>query len=228
MTIKGLNKFMGKPIEGEYQKALERLSQSPSSGADSNTNPNLPLIEGYIPIPTANLYFAKERTHLNKNWNETWQALKQENLEMPTLEEFRVSLKYLRDSKDNECKRVYEDITDLKSSWRGNWIDAYFEQRDDGLYLLTKNKTKSEKLQNHLAQNKTPGISLDDWINGINITTQGLPNLNIKDGDLYYWAPVAGRVARFGASPVRAYLNCSRDPSDSNHALGVRAAREKK
>ena len=183
--------------------------------------------DDFIYIPTAKLWFAKKRTSLNRNWHGTWKALLKKNLEMPTIEEFRVSLKYLRDSKEREHNVLYEEITKIRPILKANWLDAYFEEGSDGMYLLTKNKAKAEKLQDCLMRNKTPGISLDDWLDGDNnsVTPQGIPSQNISGGDLFYWAPVAGRVARFYADSDRSYLLCDRDPSLRFDDLGVRAVR---
>ena len=73
-------------------------------------------------------------------------------------------------------------------------------------------------------EDKTPGILLEDWINGKNITSQGLPNKNISSGDLYYWHPRSDNnsVARFSAGSDRANLGCTRGPSGAYSDLGVR------
>src|SRR3989344_8728621 len=160
----------------------------------------------FIYIPEAKLWFAKKRTHLLRSWHRTWEALLEENLEMPIVEEFRVSLKHLRDSKEKEHNSLYEEITRTRPLGRGNWLDDLFEQRLDGMYLLTKNRTKAEKLQDCLMQDKTPGISLDEWLDGKNVTSQGFPSSNVKSGDLYYWSPTIGSVACFYACSGRAYL----------------------
>src|SRR3989344_3269793 len=143
--------------------------------------------DDFIYIPEAKLWFAKERTHLSKDFDETHEALKKESSEMPTIEEFRLTLKYMRDSKEREHNVLYKEITQIKPTWRGNRLDALFEQRPDGIYLLTKNRTKEEKLEDCLMQNKVPGISLDDWIDGKNVTSQGFPSSNVKSGNLNYW-----------------------------------------
>jgi len=177
--------------------------------------------DDFIYIPEAKLWFAKKRTHLLRTWPETWKSLLEEDLEMPTVEEFRVSLKYLRDSKEREHNDLYKEITQVRKPWRANQLDAYFEKRPDGMYLLTKNKTKAEKLQDCLMQNELSEISLDDWISGVNVTIQGLPRKNISEGDLNYWSPTTGRVADFSALSTRAYLGCGRDPSGRYGVLGV-------
>ena len=91
----------------------------------------------------------------------------------------------------------------------GEWLDAYFEQRKDGMYVLTQNKTRAEKLEDCLMQNKTPRIEieidLDYWLS--NPTKQGLPRENTSKGSLYYWHPRDKYVARFDADSDRADLD---------------------
>ena len=113
---------------------------------------------------------------------------------------------------------------------RSEWLDAYFEKREDGLWLLTGNKTKSEKLEDCLMEDQFPGIDFESWISGAGSNSQGLPKPNIRDGDLYYWYPRSDNnsVARFSAGEVRAGLNCIWDPSDRISDLGVRAVKEEK
>jgi hypothetical protein len=71
-------------------------------------------------------------------------------------------------------------------------------------------------------KDKTPGISLDDYINN-NFTDQGLPNKNVKSGDLYYWNPRSDNnsVARFGVGSDGAGLDCDGGPSGTDSSLGV-------
>ncbi len=178
----------------------------------------IPGRNGFIYVPSLNLDVARERSHYNSNWTEAHQELSQEDSRMLTLPEFREFLKY---TKENHPE-VYEGIIAVRSPWR-EWIDAAFEQRDGGLYVLTGNKTKSEKLNGGLIEDRTPGISLESWIK--NPTRQGLPRANVKDGNLYYWRPRDGAVAWFDADSDRSSLGCDWDPTDSSAFLGVRAAK---
>ena len=212
-------------LKKEYYEKLK--SQAEAKKKEKQTiqpiqqNPNVAEKENMIYIPTANIYFAKQRSHLNKNWYDTHEALKSEGLRMPTIEEFRKTLAYLKNSNEQEYSELYNEITEVKSPWRANWLDAYFEKRKNGLYLLTANKTKKEKLEDCLMEDKTPGISLEEWINGKNITSQGLPELNMVNGELYYWYPRNGQVARFNAYSYWADLDCGRDPADGISDLEV-------
>ncbi|MEK6819994.1 MAG: hypothetical protein AABY03_02255 [Nanoarchaeota archaeon] len=176
----------------------------------------------FVYIPPANLHFAKQKTHFGKYWNETHQALQEEELAMPTLPEFAQTLNYLRENPTDENTELYNEITQVKSPWRATWLDACFEKRKDGLYILTGNKTKSEKLDaDTLMEDKR--ISLESWI--AKPTSQGLPRKDVDKSDLYFWYPREGSVARFNASDDGADLNCDGDPVNRNSDIGVHAVR---
>ena len=207
-----------------YRKFVEEGDKVPeTSGEGTRTSQVIPNKEGMIYVLSVNVYFAKERSHLGLNWNETYEALASEGKRMPTIPEFRNYLKYLSEDSDlnNGFQEIYDEITKVREPWRAEWIDAYFEKRKDGFYVLTGNKTKSEKLEDYLTSDKTPGINLDDWVYGTNVTNQGLPKTKSKKGDLYYWYPRNERVARFDASSAWAGLGCYRSPVGVDSSLGV-------
>ncbi|MBI5803182.1 hypothetical protein HY448_00670 [Candidatus Pacearchaeota archaeon] len=178
------------------------------------------LERDYVQLPSG-LYVARQRTLLGKSWNEAHAGLKMQKSRMPTPIEFVEFLNYVR--KNNP--KLYNEVTQVRSPWRAEWIDALFEKREDGMYILTENKTKAEKLDDDtLMEDRTPGISLDSWLN--NHTSQGLPRKNVEKGDLYFWAPENGSVARFYAGSDEADLNCYGGPFDWGSNLGVRAVLE--
>jgi len=175
----------------------------------------------YIEIPNLKLAVARKRTHQGKNWHEAHDALKQEGARMLTPPEFVEVLKYTQEN----APEVYEDITAVREPWRAEWLDACFEQRQDGLYVLTQHKTNAEKLdEDTLMENRTPGISLEGWLE--EPTEQGLPKSDIWEGDLFYWFPTNDSIAGFGAGSGRAVLDCNGVPSDGDSGFGVRAAKQ--
>ena len=171
--------FGGIPIDQAYEDVMSGKDVSPKPAPIARNAGN---VDGMIHVPEINLYFAKQRTHSGKAWGETHPLLATENLRMPTVEEFRRVLKYFKDSQDNELQKLYNEITQVREPWRSNWLDAYFEKRDKEWHILTGNKTKAEKIETCLRKDKTPGISLEDWLS--NSTSQGLPKANIPDGNL--------------------------------------------
>jgi len=163
-------------------------------------------LKDYIWVPSAEIYVAKQRTHLNLNWNQTHEQLNQEGLFMPTIPQFIEFIKYLKSQPNNQkYQQILDDILTIREPWRANWLDAYFEQRNDGMYVLTKNKTYAEKLEPCLTEDKTPGISLEHWLN--NSTKQGLPKPKCEKGenmDAESWKLVAKSfaIAIGGAAPA--------------------------
>jgi len=134
----------------------------------------------FIRIPSLNIAFETKRTLLGKNWFETHKELLSQGKSMPTPMEFLESLKYIKE----QNPELYKEITEIRSPWRGNWLDADFKMIDGKLHvnynhvldtsgnLIPKNsEILSEKT---LMRDKIPGISLDDYILK-NHTSQGLP-----------------------------------------------------
>ena len=191
---------------------------------DLETNRVSKTDDGFIYVPSLELYVARERTHQGKNWYEAHEALSKEGSRMLTSREFVSFLNHLRKNPSEENTEVYNNITQVRSPWRAEWLDAYFEKRKDGLYILTKNKAHVEKLKGGLIKDKILGINLENWIS--NPTSQGLPKSNVKKGSLYYWHPRGSGVARFGADSSRADLGFDGYPSGRGSDLGVRATKE--
>lgn len=188
----------------------------------------------FIYVPSINLYVAKERTHLGKNWFDCHKELQKNNERMLILPEFIEFLKYLKINFPD----TYEDITEVRSHWGSEWLDADFKVINKKLHVnynnvLDKNgklipKTSEILDSNTLMKDKTPGISLEDYFNK-NHTIQGLPNKNISNGDLYYWFPRSDNnsVASFYALFGWTVLNCNMSPTNADSGLGVRAAKQR-
>lgn len=192
------------------------------------------------------------REHLGKNWNESWDLLKSDGAYMLTIRQFADFLRLLSsghafDGNGNRVQpsrlnELYKDITEVRDPWRSEWLDARFVKKQVGksFGVIPKNELQiayhvpnaqgvltevQEPLEPYLDSNKTPGIDLDHW--KTTGTNQGLPLKGNRDGELYYWQPIDGRVAGFDADSGGAYLDCSRGPSVRDAGLGVRPARAK-
>lgn len=178
--------------------------------------------EPYIEVPSLGLAIAKERTHLEKDWYETHDALAQEGSKMLTIPEFAGFLNHLRSSPNKkEYQEILEGIIKVRNPWRAEWIDAYFQRREGELCVLTGNRQNEEKITFEPRENRR--IGLDSWI--ANPTKQGLPRECIGGRDLYFWAPGDERVAGLFAYPSVAGLSCNSRPSCGGSHLGVRAAK---
>ena len=125
-----------------------------------------------------------------------------------------------------------DDILKETNPYRSELFDTKFG-KEDGLQQITYPVFDSEELvyvteeldKDTLMQDKTPGISLDSWLDDSKVTPQALPRKNIEKGDLYYFFPRDGSVARFVAYSGRACLDCDGDPGGSDARLGVRYMR---
>ncbi|HJZ18628.1 MAG TPA: hypothetical protein VJ208_00815 [Candidatus Nanoarchaeia archaeon] len=166
--------------------------------------------KNFIYVPSTKLHVAKEKSLQGRNWFDSHKN------GMQTLPKFVEFLKYAR--KHNQD--IYNEITQIRNPFRGEWIDAYFEKRKDGMYVLTENKTRIEKLdEGTLMEDKK--ISLDSWLD--NPTKQGLPKKEVEKGNLDFWYPRNNSVATFFANGVGSDLDCNRYPPNSYSYLGVRA-----
>ena len=223
--------WRGRDAKKDYEEVMNRKNEpAPIIPVQTNkfdTN-------DFIYVPSIKLYVAKEKTHFGKNWKDCWTELQNQNYQMLKINEFREFLKHLISFPNNqEYKNIYNEITEVRNPWRAEWLDANFKVekkrllKKNELYILTENESKKEKLEECLMSNKTPGISLEDWINGKNITSQGLPNKNISSGSSYYYYPRSDNnsVARFDAGSDRANLDCNWYPSFTNSSLGVRCCK---
>jgi len=231
MKIKTPDHFMGEPIpENAIDIALAETEREKEGG--ENIEVEAHSLEEFIYVPSAKLYFAKERTLLNHNWYDTHKKLDEQNLKMPTIPQFIEFLKYLRADLTGENKQIYDEITEVRSPWRREWLDAKFFRKDGRLgvtynHIVDSNGNvvpqENEKLEGHLMQD-TPVISLEHWLN--NATKQGLPPEDCKPGNLGYWQPWGNRVAKFYVGSIRAALDCYADPSDYRGGVGVFACAE--
>ncbi|MBI2672995.1 hypothetical protein HYX19_01935 [Candidatus Woesearchaeota archaeon] len=186
----------------------------------------------YIFMPQHGLYVAKEKAHFNKNWYESHKALHQESARMLTLREFADFLILLKKGND-EFRGIYDHITKAGEPWRAEWLDADFKVVINTLHINYNHRIvngnlqpqNSEPLTSYLSTNETLGISLDDWLS--NPTLQGLPRVDIKEGNLNYWYPRFNNnsVARFDVHSNGADLNYCGNPSYAYFTLGVRAAK---
>ena len=232
MTIEIPEYIFGEKVEGAIERALAKAKQK------EQTPPTPPIEtkdkDNFIYVPSVNLYFAKELSHLGKNWHEAHNLLQQEECKMPTIPEFIAFLKHLRTAPANqEYQRIYNNITEVRDPWRSEWLDADFKVINKILHINYNHVLKngaltpqnSEKLEDCLMENKTPGISLDEWLS--NPTLHGLPKKDISDGDLYYYTPRKDNnsVTRLDAGSGRVDLDCDRDATYLSASLGVRRAK---
>jgi len=216
--------IFGAPIAGARERAKEMYeNKTPTGGEDQ------PPQEGFIYVPKIQLYVAKQKELFGKNWDEQREILHERKDRMPTPLEYVAFLNELRKLNTDESREILDEIYAVRSPWRSEYLDAKFKVTKKKVITMSyytfegdKIVQKSVDLQNILRENKTPGISLDSWLQD---NEYGIPKSSIASGDLCYWAPQNGRVAGFGADSGGAGFGCGGVPSSRVASLGVRAVR---
>ncbi|MFA5084554.1 MAG: hypothetical protein WC475_04230 [Candidatus Paceibacterota bacterium] len=219
------DRIFGQDIKGAMKKVLGEENKKQSL-PQQNQPQNAPNLDGFIYVPSVDLYFQKEKQSGDNNWVRAHERLRGQGLRMPTIEEFRQFLIYLRSNSNYENNAIYNEITEFVVPWRSEWLDAYFVNQD-GFYIQTQNRSRGEPLEQCLMEDKSSeivGIDFDEWLN--DATKQGLPKPNIKKGHMSYLKPVDGGVTWFRAGPGGAGLNCGRYSSLTSFIVGVRGVLE--
>ena len=234
-------RFFGRKLSEISSEMPKEVQTSVMQAPQNVENP-----ESYILLPARahgsyeypNILVAKQGSLQGKNWHEAQEALKAEGKFMPTIRQYVDFLNILKSGvaydgtgalmQKQELNSILDDILKVRSPWRTEWLDASFSKQGEQLYITyhkfnqgkLEQVTEPEPLQACLMKDKTPGISLDNWLQSS--PEQGLPSSDTKEGSLYYWHPRENHVARFGADSDGAGLDCVRGPRGSSSALGVR------
>lgn len=194
------------------------------------------VLTDFIYVPSINLYVAKQISLFNTNWFDCHKELQKNKKRMLIIPEFIEFLKYLKSSANQEYQNLYKEITEVRLPWRAERLDADFKLKNGGLYINYNHKLdkqnclvpKTSELldSNTLMQDKTPGISLEDWLE--NPSRQGLPTKDFKKGNLYYLHPrkEISSATRFDADSHAAGFFCDGIPFGRHPYLGVRAVKE--
>ena len=130
-------------------------------------------------------------------------------------------------------EKAFKEITEIRNNWRSEWLNHSYSQKEIEMFV-TYHKFVNGKLKkvtelldpDTLMEKRTPGISLEDWIE--NPTSQGLPRKSVKEGRLCYWQPTKGCVSGFDSFLGGYVLDCNWNFLVSYSELGVAVVREKK
>ena len=90
----------------------------------------------FIYVPSINIYVAKQKTHLGKNWFDCHKEFQKNKKKMLTVPEFIEFLKYLKSQPNNqEYQKIYREITEVRCPWRVELLDASFKVKNEKLYI---------------------------------------------------------------------------------------------
>jgi hypothetical protein len=247
--------FRGKPIQGSIDKVLAGASKPRNVAPQTQPAPvavNIKNPEEYVFLPARsygnysypNTAISLARVHNGKNWFDAHKALSTEGKYMPTVRQFVDFVNILKSGKavDVSGRPINKSVTDTTledifklGNYRGRWLDADFKVVNGNLYMNYSHRVDNqgnlvpankELLLPCLMSDRKPGIDLDDWLANANV--QGLPQDNVKQGSIWYWAPMRDNksVAGFGADSGGAVLGCGRNASFTNSSLGVHSAQK--
>jgi hypothetical protein len=235
-----------KPIDGAMKRLFEQLEKEEEQGETQGDDTAEP-VEGFIYVPTIDLYFAKQRTLQGENWENTHKQLYQKTLELPHKPRLRMPkptetwdlIFYLKEHLDNpDFKKVCDDILKKtpEGKWHGEWQNILFSEERQEKYFqyvvdIDSNGklvfSEKQKLENCLNQD-----GFADILDKRRLSSQGLCNTlskkqtYIQGENIYFWYPRNGAVAGFLAGSDGVVLSCGRYPSSRSASLGVRACAE--
>ncbi len=120
-------------------------------------------------------------------------------------------------------REVYNEIVEVRSPWRGEWLDADYKCINDELWLYSGHTLQGNSLE-PLRKEKLLSCFMEKGrkIMLATCNEQGMP---VERGnDIYYWCQDKDNhsVAWLGADSGRADLNCNWNPDYCNAELGVR------
>ena len=103
--------WRGKDGKKEYENVMSwKYKPAPITPVQTKK----PDTNDFIYVPPINLYVAKKRTCLGKNWKDCWTELQNQNYKMPKINEFREFLKHLISEPNNqEYKNIFNEITEV-------------------------------------------------------------------------------------------------------------------
>jgi hypothetical protein len=242
------NRFLEIDGEEAYKKILSNeISTNPKNDNGEEVTFNLSIDKkDYIKIPHTNLIISKREILKNLNWYDSHFQLNKEGLFMPSPSVFMpyfINVKQaaegnltLYDGNNNpisqdESQNLWNYLTTNYGGGCWSWLDAKFEEENEGLYLFSNHRILNGELHPSLKQRLLDHINEDCFVN-LDFNNQGMPIRKslideYKQGNnLYYWHPRKGSVAGLVAYSDGASLLCSGVPSYSDDGLGVFACAE--
>ncbi len=126
-----------------------------------------------------------------------------------------------------ELKAIKDEIYGKRDPWRGEALDAYFQNIRGNLYYFSDHRLVNGKLRAQRIEPLEECLMEGCYVDIRSMNRQGLPTKKSEKGGINYWYPRENAVARFFAGSDWVDLYCFWDPLVSVASLGVRVAREK-
>ena len=202
-------------------------------------------LDSYVILPESSrrgqeypaLLVSQDKDHFSKNWYQAHRSLAKEGSFMLNPRQFFDFVLALDSGKriyngngklvDSSIKtRILDEIMAKKEPWKGEWLDAYFVEKEGKLYIQSSHtKLADGRLVPMTSEPLEKCLMTNCYTDLRNINRQGLPIKESKKHEIYFWHPANGRVSWFGVNSVRAGLVCDRDARYSGAGLGVRPSK---
>ena len=202
-------------------------------------------LDSYVILPGSSrrgqeypdLLVSQNKDYFGKNWYQTHEALVKEGSFMLTPRQFFDFVLALDSGKriyngngrlvDSSVKTIILDkIMAKRDSWRVEWLDAYFVEKEGRLYMQSSHTRLADgRLVPMTSEPLEKCLMTNCYTDLRNINRQGLPIKESKKHEIYFWYPANGRVSGFGAFSGRAGLYCDWVVQFSSAGLGVRSAK---
>lgn len=174
------------------------------------------MAEDYLEVPSIGLAVYKKKIPLS-NFEDMKNKIHSDKKKILNLYEFAEFLKVAKE-KD---RKLYDEISQVRFPNEAELFDTKFWLRGNKMWIHSHKFTENGILipdykvldSDTLMENKTPGISLEKWVN--DHTKQGLPKNSIQEGDMHYWKPKDGAIAMFHTGGNWVLLDGSLNVSDS-------------
>ena len=120
-----------------------------------------------------------------------------------------------------------KDLQERRTTDTWVWQDAYFEQRKNGLYLLTDHQLVQGKVQPQKEERLEKCVNESGVLVDLIFNAQGLPTRKSKQQEyqrgknISFWSPQENSVVWFYAVADGAGLLCYGGPQGSGAAVGV-------
>ncbi len=218
--VPNLAEQVNKEYANRPDKPIKQQSQT-----QPQIQKNIQNLDGMIYVPSIDLHFSKKRIYEGEDWYDCHKLLQKEGTRMPIIPEFIEFLKHLKNNPNQENTEIYKDITEVRSPWRAEWLDADFKVKKRKLHINYNHVLDSQgNLQPQNSEKLEACLMENCYADILNPNKQGLPTEKSDNQEFYFWAPMKDNnsVARFVAISDGAYLNCDRGPTNSNASLGVR------
>jgi hypothetical protein len=242
-------KTVRETLKGKNGGSPLRTRQKPNTGFPKLVSDNP---HNYIQVPQYNgLVIAIAESHKGKNMYETLEVLEAEDMRMPFVGQFMSHWLNVRNASVDNRELFYADGTPVGKAEKDDLWSYLSSEHNGGCWTMLNNlfvkENNSWYMETDLGvvmngvdkvlKGKVRKSRMDDFLDkdgyvNLDLNSQGFPvsasaNQRYEQGrNFYFYSPVEGAVAGFGAGSDWAVLYCCGYPDSRDASLGVFACAE--